>query len=198
MKKHIRTIVSLLVMIIVACVIPFPDSDVNLNFYFENLDTEGLEESGFRLYYTTDDSPYLSEAQAVNGIVDGENNRVSFKLDADYVDRLGMIRIDFPAVSQTLCINGMSVSSGGASKKQIDPSRFLNEGNVISSYDLSLTQLKSSCTVYVVTGSEDPQFILSDIATDYIAGKQSKHIVSRLVILALMVAGYVCFKKIKW
>lgn len=199
MKKHIRTVIVVLIMVLVAFLIPFPDSDVNINFYFENLNTEELEESSFRLYYTTDDSPGFSESQAVNGIVDVENNRVSFKLDADYVDKLGIIRIDFPLIRQTLCINGMSVSSGGAAKKQVDPSRFLDEGNIISMYDIEgINALKASCVVYVATGSEDPQIVLSDVATDYIAGKQSNHLASRFIILALMVAGLICSKKIKW
>jgi len=198
MKKHIRTAIIVLVMIIVALVIPFPDSDVNLNFYFENLNTEGLDECSFRIYYLTDDSPYLSESQTVNGIVDSENNKVTFKLGADYVDDLYALRIDFPAISQDLCINGMSVSSGGFAQKQIDPSRFLTDENIIYSYDISLTRLTASCKVYAVTGSEDPQIILSDVATDYIASKKSNHIVSRLVILSLMIAGFVCYKKVKW
>lgn len=199
MKKHIRTIVAVLIMVIVACIIPFPDSDVNLNLYFENLNTDEFEESSFRAYYTTDESPAFSEVQATNGIVDKENNRVTFKFDSENVKKLGVIRIDFPAIEETLCINGMSVSSGGAAKKQIDPSRFLDEANIISMYDINeITALKSACSVYIATGCEDPQIVLSDIATDYIAGKQSKHIVSRIVILAIMIIGFICTKKIKW
>lgn len=201
MKNKVKSIIIIVVLILVACFIPFQESGVNLSLYFDADSSEMNEErmSEFQAYYSTAESPVISSDKTVDGIYDKENSKVSFKFDSDYTADITEIRIDFPAAEQLLFINGISISSGGGVKKNPDPSRFLTKDNISYMNDiLGFNTLEPSCNSVIRTGSDDPYIILSRAVTEYIVKQQSKHIASRIGILAILLCCFAAYSKIEW
>lgn len=201
MKNKVRIIITIVILVLIACLIPFPDSNVNLSFYFDSSSSETDEDgmSGFVAYYSTKESPVMSQDKLVPGEYDKEHSRITFEFDREYAASITEIRIDFPAKEQLLYINGISISSGGAVKKNLDPSRFLTEANVAVMNDiLGLSSLEATCNAAIRTTSEDPYIIFAEPVTQYIIKQQSKHIESRAVIIALLLCGFACYSKLTW
>jgi len=199
MKKRITNIIVIAVVLVLICFIPFPDSDVNLWFYFEDIDETNIDNEELKIYYTTYDSPAVSESQTVYGKYDPENKRVSFKFPADIVDDVQLIRVDLPAEEQTIIINGVSVSSGGAIKKNLDPSRFIDNANIILLNDIkAYDAVTAKCRVYIATGNEDPYFVVGEPASTYIMGCQSHHYITKGIIMILFLLGLLAYRKIEW
>lgn len=201
MKNKVKSIIIIVVLILAACVIPFPESDINVSFYFDTATSVMNEDrmSEFQAYYSTVESPYMTSDKVVEGVYDKENSKVSFKFDSDYAAGITEIRIDFPPAEQLLFINGISISSGGWIKKNPDPSRFLTEDNISYMNNiLGFNSLEPSCNAAIRTGSDDPYIILSQAVTEYIVKQKSKHIASRIGILTMLLCCYAAYSKIEW
>lgn len=199
MNKKLSTVITIIIFLLIAVLIPIPKASVNLWLYFTDEAIEVLEEDGFMAYYETFESPALSDERMVQGVYDADNRRVGFKFDSSYVEDIKSLRIDFPAIEQLVTVAQVAVSSGGTVKKQIDPAKFLNEANIVLTNDLNgYNALESKCKTVFATGNDDPYIILSDDATAYIIKQQSKHIATRVCLLLLMMCSYICYKKIKF
>ena len=96
MKKKLPFLL-LIVLTISVFLIPMPNPDIKLRFYFDN-----MEGDFFRLYYTTNYSSQMDEEKVLQAEYDPELRMATFSLSPELVSEVSSLRLDFPPISQLI------------------------------------------------------------------------------------------------
>ena len=157
--KYIK-LLSITLLFFIFIFAPQTTANLYLRLHFEYTNNDSLQ-----LFYSTATNNIFSEEQSVIGYIDKKSKTVSFCLDKSLCDQITGLRLDFSPQEETMIINGISVSSGGVIKKDINPGDVFSDSNIIALNDLAYTPVPSWHKTYIVTQHLDPYIIFSQSLT---------------------------------
>ena len=190
--KYIKYIKIILAVIIAGAFIFIPKSTSNL---YIRLHFESIQGDVLQLYYTTVENNSFCEEQSITSYVDKENRSVSFCLDKSLYNQLGVVRLDFAQQPETLCVNGISISSGGMVKKELNPGNFISDENMIDFHNVAFSPVPERNKTFIVTQEGDPYIVFSPEITQQINQYFSKGYLTRFLICIFVLIVYVSYKK---
>lgn len=190
MKKKLPFLL-LIVLTISVFLIPMPNPDIKLRFYFDN-----MEGDFFRLYYTTNYSSQMDEEKVLQAEYDPELRMATFSLSPELVSEVSSLRLDFPPISQLIGIRDVSVSSAGMVTHRFNPSRFFAEENLIATNCISkMNVAPAKAKAYFQLDGNTPYIVFSNPLLNKILFFRSRYIFPRLLFCLLVWVGFLLTKR---
>lgn len=187
-----RKLFAIVVIIgIVLCVIPYPKSNICIRISFDEIAGNNCE-----LYYALGDTNAFSGEQRIEAQIDHEKKLVTFRLDADLVDKIRGFRLDFPNEDQMICVKSVYVSSAGTIRHEYKSSSFFSEDNIagkngIEGIDLSASRARA----YIKTEANDPYIVLNENICRQILSYRSAYRITKAAILGFVLVCLWSYKK---
>ena len=195
MKK--LKIIMIFVLVILFVFLPLPASDVLVKVHFAMDDeTANITGTSGSIYYSTIDLFGFNGEQCVHSVMDEEKQMLTFRLDKELEKTLQGLRIDLPAVQGLVCVDNITVSSGGIVCKQFNPCELFSESNRLVTNDIdSISLIKSRKKAYMAVSGTDPYIVLSGDVVAKVRDCYSHYTLTRIFICVFLLGVWWMDKK---
>ncbi len=189
MSSRIKTII-LIAVIAVILLVPLPADDEFLRFHIR----EGACE-GYGLYYATREKPVPGDDTFIRGEYDEKTGDVVFDIDGSLEGDITVLRLDFPADSELVLIDSVSVRSAGITRKRWSVTDLFEDGDLALINDAGVHIIASKETSYISSKGVDPFVVFNEETTKELTGCFSHKIITKICIATLILLGVFFYRK---
>lgn len=191
MKKQLLYLIPVFVLMTAFILLPSRTSSLYLRIYFEEIAGDHCT-----LYYSTDAMDVFCLGQHQTSEIDYDRKMVEFNLDPSLDGHITGLRLDFPNIEQLLCIDSVTVSSGGVIKHQYSPCDFFADENIASLHNISgISSVPSRARVYIATSPEESYLIFSDALCRQITDSYSHYRLTKAAFCVFLLACFLLARK---